>query len=570
MGRSAKKRARQRAASGNGRPIKAKKGDPSASVPMDSEAFLRDANLSDNDDGSYSDDSFSFKCNDNSGDHLSPKLLALIDKKFELLRLSCNTAMKCMNTKFREIVSELEEEIDQLDGKIEQLIDKFEDEQPVDVCRNTVVIEGLKFEPDEDLYDKVQRLLWEIFGGRHNAPDIVQVIRLRSYNTEYPGIVKVAFKKLKVKKSVLNKKFNKTSEEFKDIRMRSSKSHAERVAEKNALLLLREMKLDTIYKMTSHGLLVPINYTGKGNVGQVERESTQARPTESTRGRGGIRGGRGNMRGRGGGSGGSVRGRTFTRNGGRQGESGDRGATATGRKLPEIPNRKPQVAPGPFQRTRVNTGPAQAQTMTNAQSLPPPPPPPSTHVNTDRNTARPKVRRPLRDDDRQFEISPPLNDNNNGNVASRDPRVMRQITRTTNVPERTLEVSTPPIATVSEISQTQPVKPIGATLPVSSPVQSYAIFNAQVPQGQMESTPEIIRYDQQYVPPAEQYDNRYYPQPQTDWYDHQRPQYMDDNPDYMYDQNYTIPNQNQVNAWDFQRRQTWMGQMMSTPPDFCY
>ncbi len=75
----------------------------------------------------------------------------------------------------------MQSEIDTLQIYVKILNARFEDEQPVDVCKNTIVIEGLPFEEEENVDEKVYALLGEMYGSREVPPDIVQTQRYKTY-----------------------------------------------------------------------------------------------------------------------------------------------------------------------------------------------------------------------------------------------------------------------------------------------------------------------------------------------------------------------------------------------------
>ena len=320
--------------------------------------------------------------------------------------------------------------------------------------------------------------------------------------------------------------------------------------------------------MTNHGLLVLWDYQGKGGnpnprQGDQEREFLEPRQTQATRGRGGYRG-RGGRGGQGGRDG-SVRGRTFTRG------NPDTRVISTDRNLPKAP---------PQPRAPLNpAGPSRPIHTDQAKNAPPSA---QNNMNTNKEGTRPKNKTNI-DSGRQFEPVPPLN----AKISTKEKRVMKQINRNRNMPNLTMEVTVPsPVPVPSPVSVPSPVTvPVadatfvlpsentmgaGVSTPgPSAPVHSYSIFQKPI----YMSTPETPRYmnNENYPPQPnyqygdyqtqpEQYEERYQPtqfdlQPRNNTYD-----------------SFQIPSQNQVQAWETQRRQSWMHQMMSATvsPDMIY
>lgn len=74
------------------------------------------------------------------------------------------------------------------------------------------------------------------------STQVVAAVRLRKRKFDKPGLVKISFSTLQENIQVLrNKRKLETSEKFKRVFLKSSKSHTDRIIELNARTLLKEI-----------------------------------------------------------------------------------------------------------------------------------------------------------------------------------------------------------------------------------------------------------------------------------------------------------------------------------------
>ncbi len=363
MGRSKQARKRRRSCkeiSGSETPIKKAKDSQKTTPPTSNEEkpkkntsplraedfLLKESDTSSTaSEGSWDRDNDSNKSTLNIDmNEMTPEIQELFERKFDEVTRSFNAAIESLNDSFKAKVIDMDAHIEKLEETGTLYSSKLASEQPIDSCANTIVIEGLPYDENEVIEDKVYTLIGELSGGSNNAPEIIQVARYKTYNPKKNGIIKAAFKDLDTKRAILNKKYNLVSELYKSVRIRSSKTHIERVNEKNMWLLLRELALTSKFKLNGYGLIVPIDYAGKGTGGKpmpetgYENADVNRNPSSgAARGRNTATAVRGN-RGRGGQSGRGT-GREF----------------GPQRKLPQTPQSK-TLPPLPLpQRANQNT-----------------------------------------------------------------------------------------------------------------------------------------------------------------------------------------------------------------------
>ena len=120
-----------------------------------------------------------------------------------------------------------------------------------------IVCMNLKESGDSDL-GLANRIVGSL--GQDVADDvrITGACRLKSNVRDKPGIFKIAFRNLEDKKKVLRSKVKlKDHAEFKNVFLRSSKTHTERLLELNTRTLLKHIPNGDQLRLTSHGKIVP-------------------------------------------------------------------------------------------------------------------------------------------------------------------------------------------------------------------------------------------------------------------------------------------------------------------------
>jgi hypothetical protein len=165
--------------------------------------------------------------------------------------------------------------------------------EPVANVDNTVVLVNLRQPADDPLTlrDNVDQLVQALGTDVHESVRVVQVKRLQGRDGK-PGLVKVALSSTEEKVRVLRAKYKlKDSAKFKKVWLRTSKTHAERVAEVNFKRLLQLLPGGDGLRLSGNGKIVDRDDTDDAGAEQV--------PDGAGGRRGGPGGGRGGPGGRG-------------------------------------------------------------------------------------------------------------------------------------------------------------------------------------------------------------------------------------------------------------------------------
>jgi hypothetical protein len=125
-----------------------------------------------------------------------------------------------------------------------------QDDFPVET---TLVCSGLKETAREDIYDKTQELV-ESGLGLVNV-QVEKALRLKSRNDK-PGLVKIKLPTVNDKVAALRAKRNLVDTGYKQVYLRSSQSHSDRVMQQNLQTILKELPNGDSYRVTGHGKLV--------------------------------------------------------------------------------------------------------------------------------------------------------------------------------------------------------------------------------------------------------------------------------------------------------------------------
>ena len=142
-----------------------------------------------------------------------------------------------------------------IESRMTKLEEKQEKAEMFDY-ETTVVVTNLPFERGEDLGKKIDLLVKD--GLRVHGLRILRVLRLNS-KTDRPGLVKVQLESLDEKIRLLKAKRNLgLTEKYRKIFIRSSQSHAERMAQHNMKMILSvNPDLNKNYRLTGNGKLIP-------------------------------------------------------------------------------------------------------------------------------------------------------------------------------------------------------------------------------------------------------------------------------------------------------------------------
>ena len=217
-------------------------------------------------------------------DKLRSELNDDIDKRLKTFSDDINKSLESIETDYKSLRADLQTAQNRL-TEIENR-NKHEDYEPVDDVDKTIVLANLR-EPSDDtitLDDTVNQLIEALGDSVYQEVNVVQTKRLPGRENK-PGLVKVALDSRESKIKVLqSKKELKDNESFKKVWIRTSKTHAERVAEMNFKKILQLVPGGEKLRISGNGKIIDYDSGGDG----------MARAT------GFSRGGRGGYRGRGG------------------------------------------------------------------------------------------------------------------------------------------------------------------------------------------------------------------------------------------------------------------------------
>ena len=119
----------------------------------------------------------------------------------------------------------------------------------------TVIVTGLRYAPDEDVMNKATSLIHE--GLELSHVRIVNATRT-PFRGDKPGIVKIQLNSVDDKIRVLREKRRLLNDDrYKNVFIRGSQSHEERLLQLNTDVILREMGIENRYRRTGSGRLVP-------------------------------------------------------------------------------------------------------------------------------------------------------------------------------------------------------------------------------------------------------------------------------------------------------------------------
>jgi hypothetical protein len=125
------------------------------------------------------------------------------------------------------------------------------DSNDPDLC---IIASGIPYQEGENLLEKVNGIISALGIDVSSAVDITGATRFKSRIPGRVGHVKISFRNVRQKILVLrNKMALKDSDHHKDIYLKSSKSHAERLIELNARTLLRQLPQGNNFRVDANG-----------------------------------------------------------------------------------------------------------------------------------------------------------------------------------------------------------------------------------------------------------------------------------------------------------------------------
>lgn len=185
----------------------------------------------------------------------------LHDLKTELLT-TMDVKIKNATQKIEQDVGELKSNVENMQFALDELKSEERNAQavpvsacdPVDDVDRTVIVINLSEDDDVSLHNRISDVMTQL---ECPGDSVVQVKRLEGRNGK-PGLVKVAFNSKESKIEVLRAKSKlKTTQRYKRVWMRSSKTHAERLMELNFKKMLDMVPDGTNYKLTGSGRIEP-------------------------------------------------------------------------------------------------------------------------------------------------------------------------------------------------------------------------------------------------------------------------------------------------------------------------
>jgi len=136
-----------------------------------------------------------------------------------------------------------------------------------------VTASGLPYEDGEDVLQKARDLIVALGEETNSSVSVTAARRLTAYYDK-PGLVKISFRSLTEKVSVLRKKMVlRHNDTYKKVYLKSSKSHAERLIELNARALLRNLPDGKKFRVDANGRIRQRN-TDQGRAGVDGTNST--------------------------------------------------------------------------------------------------------------------------------------------------------------------------------------------------------------------------------------------------------------------------------------------------------
>lgn len=180
-----------------------------------------------------------------------------LDIKLETCKKECRDMVKSDMQKYKseikeDIKKELLAELDTNTGKV----NSSPLENP-DVC---VIASNVKEFANEVPLNTANKLIMEMGLDISSNVQVVCATRLNNHNPSKPALLKLAVSNLDQKKTVLRGKVNlASSRSFKNVFIRSSKSHAERINEVNTRTIISQFEWGRNYRITNNGRLVENN-----------------------------------------------------------------------------------------------------------------------------------------------------------------------------------------------------------------------------------------------------------------------------------------------------------------------
>lgn len=233
-----------------------------------------------------------------------------IDSLKEELTKVFQDKIQALETKFEERFTDLENKYESLKGDLTQLqqnAPQLPQEGTDDPCEDTtrcIILSNLAEDQEGTLTEQVETLINSMDPELSQSVEVVATKRLPSRDENKPGLVKVALDNLESKKTLLRSKTKlRDTEHYKEVWMRGSMTHTERLLHLNFKKMLSLIPEGNNYRVSGSGRVIPKTQDEGGDQGATYANAARNRgglghPQRGQfRGRG--RGGRGQGRGRG-------------------------------------------------------------------------------------------------------------------------------------------------------------------------------------------------------------------------------------------------------------------------------
>ena len=184
------------------------------------------------------------------------------DSKLEKLR---NEVVKTIDDKIRSVKVDMDLQFAGLERRIELFDSEMSSlkadagfmDNSVNNCDITVIATNVPLRHDRSLMDTAKALISALGTDILHRSMITDVKRCPDRGTGKPPLLKIAFESVEQKVEVLrSKKKLSDSNEFKNVYLRSSKNHTERILELNAKTLLSQLPNGNQFRVTGNGRIV--------------------------------------------------------------------------------------------------------------------------------------------------------------------------------------------------------------------------------------------------------------------------------------------------------------------------
>ena len=187
------------------------------------------------------------------------------DSKIERLR---KDVMSTIDDKIKAVKVDVDLQFASLDNRIyelERVMNSLSTEgmpmplndHTVNNCDVTVIVSNLRQRPGEIPLDAAKELVKALGDHVFDKTVITDAKRCNERNRGTPSVLKIAFENVEQKVNVLRAKQElKQSRHYKNVYMRGSKTHTERILELNAKTLLSELPNGNQYRVTANGRMV--------------------------------------------------------------------------------------------------------------------------------------------------------------------------------------------------------------------------------------------------------------------------------------------------------------------------